>query len=153
MAVSGIGSLIAALAIAFSGRASVRLLLGGALLLAVLFTLFGLSTSYLLSAVCMFGVGAGMIAMAASANTLIQLNVPDRLRGRVMSVFTTVFAGSTPIGGLATGALASAYGISAAVIVGGLLSIVVAVGGAFYVLRNPNRVRPPVAEPVAAASG
>jgi len=98
-------------------------------------------------------VGAGMIAMAASANTLIQLNVPDRLRGRVMSVFTTVFAGSTPIGGLATGALASAYGISAAVIVGGVLSIVVAVGGAFYVLRNPNRVRPPVAEPVAAASG
>jgi MFS family permease len=149
MAVSGIGSLIAALAIAFSGRASVRLLLAGALLLAVLFTLFGLSTSYVLSALCMFGVGAGMIAMAASANTLIQLSVPDRLRGRVMSVFTTVFAGSTPIGGLATGALASGYGISAAVIIGGSLSIVVAVVGAVYAFRNPNRVRPPASESVA----
>jgi MFS family permease len=150
MAVTGVGSLIAALAIAFSGRASVRLLIGGALTLAVLFTLFGLSRSYAFSLVCMFGVGAGMIAMAASANTLIQLSVPDHLRGRVMSVYTTVFAGSTPVGGLATGALASAYGISVAVIIGGSLSIVVAVAGALYAIRNPSRVRLPAAEPAAA---
>jgi len=147
MAVTGIGSLIAALAIAFSGRASVRLLLGGALVLAVLFTVFGVSTSYPLSLIAMFGVGAGMIAMAASANTLIQLTVPDHLRGRVMSVFTTVFAGSTPIGGLITGALASTYGISAAVVVSGILSIIVAVAGAAYALRNPERVAVPASAP------
>ena len=46
--------------------------------------------------------------MAATANATIQLTVPDGLRGRVMSVYTTVFAGSVPIGGLAMGALASA---------------------------------------------
>ena len=44
------------------------------------------------------GPGVGVIGMAATANTVIQLNVPDVLRGRVMSVYTTVFAGSTPVG-------------------------------------------------------
>src|SRR4029077_18644369 len=119
----GVGSMLAALLIAFTGRANVRMLLGGTTLMSVAFTLFGMSTSYLLSMVLMFFVGVGMIIMAASANTLIQLTVPDHLRGRVMAVFTTVCAGSTPIGGLATGALASAYGISEAVVIGGILSI------------------------------
>lgn len=146
MAVTGVGSLLGALYIAFSGRASVKLLIAGALTLAVLFTSFGLSRLYPLSMLCMFGAGAGMIAMAASANTLIQLTVTDQLRGRVMSLYTTVFAGSTPIGGLATGALASAYGIAFAVILGGVLSIVVAAGGAIYALRNPRVLAGPLVE-------
>ena len=41
----------------------------------------------------MFFVGLGAIAMAATANTTIQLAVPDQLRGRTMAVYTTVFAG------------------------------------------------------------
>jgi MFS family permease len=129
----------------------VKLLLAGALLLSVMYTLFGLSTWFAVSALCMVGVGAGMIAMAASANTLIQLTVPDHLRGRVMSVFTTVFAGSTPIGGLATGALASGYGIQAAIITGGLLSVIVAVMGAIYAIRHPKAVAVTQATAAAAA--
>jgi hypothetical protein len=46
---------------------------------------------------------AGRIATAISANSLIQITVPGPLRGRVMSVYTTVFAGSTPIGNGLTG--------------------------------------------------
>ena len=49
--------------------------------------------------------------MAATGNTTIQLAVPDQLRGRVMSVYTTVFSASVPIGGLAMGAVASAFGV------------------------------------------
>ena len=52
--------------------------------------------------------------MAANGNTLIQTTVPDELRGRVISVYTTVFAGSTPIGALFAGALASRWGAVAA---------------------------------------
>ena len=55
-------------------------------------------------------IGFGSILMAATGNTTIQLAVPDQLRGRVMSVYTTVFARSVPIGGLAMGAIASALG-------------------------------------------
>jgi len=138
MTASGIGSLMAALYIALSGRASMRMLLGGTFMMSALFLVFGLSTNYLLSLACMFGVGVGMIIMAASANTLIQLSVPDHLRGRVMAVYTTVFAGSTPIGGLVTGGVASGYGIQVACVLGGVLAILVAVGGVVYALRHPQ---------------
>ena len=71
------------------------------------------------SILLMLVVGFGGITMAATANTMIQLNVPDALRGRAMSVYTTVFAGSTPIGGLLFGWLASAAGVAVAVAIGG----------------------------------
>ena len=67
--------------------------------------------------------GIGSISMAATANTLVQLTVPDQLRGRVMSVYTTVFAGSTPFGGLITGAIASGFGAATAIVLGGALSV------------------------------
>ena len=61
--------------------------------------------------------------MAATANTVVQLSVPDHLRGRVMSVYTTVFAGSTPVGGLLTGAIASGVGVQFAIGLGAVLSL------------------------------
>ena len=78
--------------------------------------------------VLMVAVGFGGILMAATANTTIQLAVPDGLRGRVMSVYTTIFAGSTPIGGPAMGGIASLFGIAVSLAVGGVLSL--GVGGA-----------------------
>jgi MFS family permease len=152
MTASGIGSLIAALYIALSGRASMRMLLAGAFAMSALFLVFGISTNYVLSLACMFGVGVGMIIMAASANTLIQLTVPDHLRGRVMAVYTTVFAGSTPIGGLVTGVLASTYGIQVACIVGGILSVLVAIGGMLYAWRHPHLIPRSVRAAPAAAT-
>jgi MFS family permease len=126
MAASGLGSLAAALSVAFLGRPSERVLIGGALVLGILEVALAFSRSMPLSLLCMFGIGAGGIAMAMTANTSIQLAVPDGLRGRVMAVYTTVFAGSTPIGGLLFGALAGAFGAATAVLVGGLAAIVIA---------------------------
>ena len=76
--------------------------------------------------------------MAATTNTIIQLNVPDELRGRVMSVYTTVFAGSTPIGGLFSGLIAATAGVGATLVVAGVISLVTA-GIAF--LRLPELLR------------
>ena len=126
MAASGLGSLAAALALAFLGRPSERVLIGGALVLGILEVALAFSRWMPLSLLCMFGIGAGGIAMAMTANTSIQLAVPDGLRGRVMAVYTTVFAGSTPIGGLLFGALAAAFGAASAVLLGGLAAIVIA---------------------------
>ena len=127
MAASGLGSLAAALAVAFLGRPSQRVLVGGAIVLGILEIAMAFSQSMALSLVCMFGIGAGGIAMAMTANTAIQLAVPDALRGRVMAVYTTVFAGSTPLGGLAFGAIASVAGVSAAILVGGVAALVIGV--------------------------
>lgn len=127
MAASGIGSLASALAIAFGQRPTLRLLVTGAATIGVALVLLSFTTWLPISLLIMMTLGWGLIAMAATANTLIQLTVPDELRGRVMSVYTTVFAGSTPVGGLFAGALATAFGVAAALLVGGVLAFLTAV--------------------------
>ena len=86
----------------------------------------------------MFIVGWGLIAMAATTNTIIQVTTPDELRGRVMSVYTTVFAGSSPIGNLATGLIAARVGIATALVVGGLVAIACAVAVALWAWRRED---------------
>jgi hypothetical protein len=67
--------------------------------------------------------------MAATINTIIQLAVPDLLRGRVMSVYTTVFAGSTPFGGIFSGVLAAIGGVPLALMAGGAIAFLAAIVG------------------------
>ncbi len=136
MAASGVGSLVAALYIAFSARARLGLISGGAILLGVASIALGLSSMYFLSLVLMFFIGLGAIAMAATANTTIQLAVPDQLRGRTMSVYTTVFAGSTPIGALLMGWIASQYGVAESIIFGGLVCTAIGLTAYAWVRRN-----------------
>jgi MFS family permease len=125
MAASGIGSLVAALWIAFAGRSRTGLIAVGALVLGLGEVVLALGASFALSLGLMFMVGLGAISMAATANTTIQLTVPDQLRGRTMSVYTTVFAGSTPFGGLLMGWMASAFGVDVSLAAGGIACAVV----------------------------
>lgn len=148
MAASGVGSLLSALMIAFGQRPTLRLLLTGAAVFGIGLVGVGLSRSVPLSLALMVVVGWGVIAMAATTNTLIQLTVPDQLRGRVMSVYTTVFAGSTPIGGLFAGTLAAVASAPVAVAVGGLVSVAAAAIAASRVppgaeVREATRSRRP----------
>lgn len=146
LAASGVGSLVAALFIAFRGTRPSRMLIGS-LVLGVAEMLMGGTTSYVLDLILMFTAGVGAISMMATANTTIQLAVPDVLRGRVMSVYLTVFAGTSPIGGLAIGAIAASSGAQAALFIGGLISFIAALGGIVWyrALRDsgqiPARVR------------
>src|SRR6185436_20037032 len=123
MAATGVGSIISALTIAFSGRTMPLVIGAGGATLGIALLILGNVSAFPIALVAMFLAGVGGIAMAATANTLVQLTVPDQLRGRVMSVYTTVFAGSTPFGGLITGAIASGFGAAAAIVLGGLLSL------------------------------
>ena len=159
MAASGVGSLIAALTIAFRSRPNPRLIVIGAIVLGALEVALGFTRAMPLALVCMFGVGAGGITMAAMANTTIQLNVPDILRGRVMALYATVFAGSTPIGGLAFGALAAVVGSAVAVAVGGAIALACGVIGGVLAWRRglfrtdePRRITS-VARPLARPTG
>jgi MFS family permease len=123
MTASGLGALSAAIVLVVGGRPRpIRIGLGG-IVLGVASIALALSGSFPVSLILMAIIGAGGITMAATANATIQLSVPDGLRGRVMSVYTTVFAGSVPVGGLAMGALASVVGIPITFAVGGVLSL------------------------------
>jgi MFS family permease len=134
MAASGVGSLLAAGWLAVSGGLPrTGRLVGGAIALGVAEVLLAVSNLFPVAILLMVVVGFGGITMAATANTMIQLNVPDTLRGRAMSVYTTVFAGSTPIGGLLFGWLASAAGVAIAVAAGGLGALLVGMGALLWV--------------------
>ncbi len=129
MSASGLGSLVSALSIAFGQRPSMGRLLTGAGVVGLAMVALGISNSMLLDLGFMFFAGWGTISMAATCNTIIQLTVPDVLRGRVMSVYTTVFAGVTPFGALFAGTIASAGGAPAGLLAGGVIAVVVASTG------------------------
>jgi len=142
MAATGLGSLAASLTIAFGRGNRVALIGFGAALTGLAELVLAVSGSFSLSLVAMFGAGLGAISMAATANTTIQLTVPDELRGRVMSVYTTVFAGSTPLGGLVAGTLASRLGVAEAIGIGGGLSLIVGLGVIAWYRRAPGTRSP-----------
>lgn len=135
MAASGVGSLISSLSIAFGQRPTPRLLLAGAVTIGLAMIGLGVSRFLPLSLLLMLVTGWGVIAMAATTNTLIQLTTPDALRGRVMSVYTTTFAGSVPIGGLFAGGMAATAGVPAALALGGALALVTV---AYAIWRMPG---------------
>jgi MFS family permease len=120
----GVGSLIGALTLAFSGRSpSPRVVLTTALVFGVfeigLAVVSGLRLPAVLAMLLMVGTGFAMSTTMAQANTIVQTNSPDRLRGRVMSIYLTVFAGSTPIGAALAGFASDLWGAPAAVGIGG----------------------------------
>jgi MFS family permease len=145
MAASGVGSLASAAMIAVGQRPTPRLLLTGAAVFGTALIALGLSRSFFVSVLLMAVLGWGVIAIAATTNTLIQLTVPDVLRGRVMSVYTTVFAGSTPVGGLFAGLVAASAGVPAALVAGGAISALIA---AFAATRLPSTRAAVTASPV-----
>jgi len=136
MAASGFGSLAGALLIAFGARPTVMRMVAGSGIAGLGLIVLAFSGSFALDLVLMFIIGWGTISMAATCNTIIQLNVPDVLRGRVMSVYTTLFAGTTPIGGLFSGAVAATAGVAAAFGIGGIVAVGASAVG---YLRMPNR--------------
>jgi predicted MFS family arabinose efflux permease len=136
MAASGFGSFVAAMVIAFGARPTMLRLITGAAIAGFGLIALSISRSLPVDLVLMFIIGWGTISMAATCNTIIQLNVPDVLRGRVMSVYTTLFAGSTPIGGIFAGTMAAIGGATLALGLGGVIAVGAAAVG---FMRMPNR--------------
>ena len=123
-AAMGGGALIAALSVATLARPRLRVLIGGGLVLGVAEVVLAGTTSFPIALAAVFFCGVGAIATAASANSLIQIAVPGPLRGRVMSVYTTVFAGSTPIGNGLTGGFGGLWGTPVALVMNGGVVVV-----------------------------
>jgi len=136
MAAAGVGSLISALMLAFGGSATLGRVFIGSSLLGLAVAGVGLSSMLPLSVLLMGIVGWSTVAMGASTNTIIQLTVPDALRGRVMSVYTTVFAGTTPIGSILAGVLASLLGVTATLLLAGIVTAGGTVAAALWATRR-----------------
>jgi len=126
MSSTGIGALIGALGLARLGdfKYKGRLLIGSVFLFSLSLMAFSLSKNYLFSIFILVFIGCSSVVPVALINTLIQINVPDQFRGRVMSIFMITFAGMMPFGNLIAGGLAQGLGVSAALFFCGLTCLV-----------------------------
>jgi MFS family permease len=153
MAASGVGSLLAAMRLVFGGRPRPIRLATGAILLGLASVLLAGDQNFAIALGLMVLIGFGSILMAATGNTTIQMAVPDHLRGRVMSVYTTAFSVSVPLGGLAMGAVASSAGVTFAIALGGVLTLLIGVAALAWGRRHSLEVLPGSAAPAPAAGG
>ncbi|APD08872.1 MULTISPECIES: MFS transporter [Thermus] len=136
----GVGALGAALVMAFTGRPRPgRLLLGVFALALAHLGLFLPQASWVPLFLALGGFG--MISVLINANTLVQLSVPDRLRGRVMAVYSLVMLGTGPLGAYLTGLLFE--------LLGGRLAALALGGGVFLVGLYQLRPWPKGASPPA----
>jgi MFS family permease len=113
----------------------------GATAFTVMLALVAMSENFYLSMLLLMGLGAAGATFGTTANTSIQIATPDHLRGRVVSLYMLLFAGSTPIGGYLTGLMAHEFGTQEAI---GVLAFMCGVGvlaGAAYYLTHREDVQ------------
>src|SRR5271157_1562703 len=84
---------------------------------------FAWSRTFWLSACILVPVGFSMMIEMASSNTLLQSMVPDRMRGRVIAVYSMMFMGMAPFGAFFAGAIAHHLGAPWTVAIGGVACI------------------------------
>jgi MFS family permease len=125
MGATGVGALLGGLTLASRRGVSglgrwVAIACGG---FGTCLVLFSQSRWYLASLCVLVPMGFSMMTQMASSNTLIQVMVPDRLRGRIMGVYSIVFMGMAPLGSLLCGALAERIGAPETLTIGGSIAI------------------------------
>ena len=95
--------------------------------------------NFLLAGLCIAATGLFFNLFSSTINSAMQLNTGNEFRGRVMSVYTLVFSGSTPIGnlyaGLADDYLGARFGFAAC----GVITVLLLIPMYLYKLRNRNR--------------
>ena len=139
MAYSGAGAVIGALVVAWLGKFKhmgltvllVQLVFG------ILLTVFAVSRVAWLSNLLLFLSGAALLIVFSMTASLVQLIVPDHLRGRVMSIYMVAFRGGMPLGSLWGGYAATLTSAPYVLAVnGGLLTLV-----ALYFLIRSHGIR------------
>lgn len=124
----GIGAVLGALIVAgrphpgWRGRWLATASLGFPVLLAV----FGWTTYFWLSVVLSIILGLGFMLEFNTINTLLQTNVAERFRGRVLALYTLTFLGFAPFGNLGIGYLAQRFGLAYAISAFSLASLLLA---------------------------
>lgn len=124
MGVTGVGALIGAVLVAPLGNSErkgfwqvlMTILFGASLVL------FAASRWFVPSLAILLVVGASQTLLMGMTNTLLQLNVPAEMRGRVMSAYTLIPMGVQPLGSMLMGSVGDVVGVPLTVGVGAALT-------------------------------
>lgn len=137
MAASGLGAFLGGLTLArrLQSRPPMPSFLAGIGLFLLGLIGLGLCRNYYAALVFIFMSGFGMVTQMSTGNSLLQLNVPDELRGRLMSLFGLIVMGFAPVGSIIYGVTAHYTGPGPAISGGSLLA---ALAAGFVLLRYPD---------------
>jgi len=144
MSCMGIGSFIGAILVASISKAGPKkfILLFIPLFAALALTLTGFTSAYALTGIALGVTGFFFIIFSSNANSSLQMNTDKEHLGRVMSVYTLVFAGSTPLGNLYAGAITEEFGARVGVIACGAIIIVLMIPIYIYLQKIKKREKP-----------
>jgi MFS family permease len=136
----GVGSMLAAVWMAYRGAPTRRLLVGASCGFSILLVLMGLSARQEITMGVLVVLGICGILFSTTANTRLQLLSPSSLRGRVMGLYTWLFMGMAPVGSMLVGWLAQWSGTQPMVLeTAGICALGVA-AALWYARRNRNRM-------------
>jgi predicted MFS family arabinose efflux permease len=135
MACAGAGAVTGALVVAWLGkfRHMGRTLLLVQLALGAIVILFSVTRTPWLNAVLLYVGGACMIMVFATLSSLVQLNAPNEMRGRVMSIYMVAFRGGMPLGSLVAGYAAT---LSSPPLVLSMNGVLLSLVAAWFLLNN-----------------
>lgn len=125
-AAQGVGSLIGALTMTLAGGALLepRRIVLGALLFAAMELLFVVVPDFTQAVLLLLVIGWSFAVYSIGTNTFVQVRSPDRMQGRMVSLYSVLFIGVTPIGNVLAAIVAHFLGPSAAVWLGGAVTAV-----------------------------
>jgi predicted MFS family arabinose efflux permease len=124
----GIGSLIGALMIAALGMRNIkgRLWTYGSFVLPIFLLIFSAIRVLPPALLAMAGIGWGFVMINNVTNAMVQTQIVDEMRGRVMGIYTLVFFGSMPIGSFLAGYVAEVLGEPATAVISASVLLVFA---------------------------
>jgi MFS family permease len=99
----------------------------------VLVVVFAQTRMLWVNEVLLFAAGACMVMVFAMLSSLVQLNAPNEMRGRVMSIYMVAFRGGMPLGSLIAGSIASRTSAPFVLTANGVLLSLVA---AWFLLKS-----------------
>lgn len=136
----GLGALISAFTLASRRDVTRRTLFIGGAAFGVLLALLAISQWYVASLLVLVLLGVANTTFGSTANVSLQLAAPDHLRGRVMSLYMLLVAGSTPVGGYLTGLMAEHFGVSTAVGINAAICLLGTAAGMLYYFSHREAI-------------
>ena len=109
------------------GHRAGPILIGGVVVFGLATVVFGISTALPLSLAALAVLGAADLLSVVIRHSLVQMRTPDAMRGRVSAAHSLTTGTSNQLGEFESGLLAALFGPVAAVLIGGIGTIIVAV--------------------------